>query len=176
MKKTSLMESNPELAREWHTTKNGDLKPTDVTAGSNKKVWWLCQECGQEWQATISNRSRGHGCPYCAGRLPIVGETDLATVNPELTKEWHTTKNGDLKPADVTENSGKRVWWRCKEGHEWKATICNRSSGRGCPYCARKLPIVVHTTQVCIPELAKVARWLKREGHFSFSLKQCFLK
>jgi len=31
----------PELAKEWHPTKNGDLKPTDVTKGYDKKAWWL---------------------------------------------------------------------------------------------------------------------------------------
>tara|TARA_B110000285_G_scaffold180449_1_gene203483 strand:+ start:85 stop:225 length:141 start_codon:yes stop_codon:yes gene_type:complete len=36
----SLAEVNPELAEEWHPTKNGELTPFDVTKGSNKKVWW----------------------------------------------------------------------------------------------------------------------------------------
>lgn len=30
---------NPELAKQWHPTLNGDLKPSDVTLHSNKKVW-----------------------------------------------------------------------------------------------------------------------------------------
>lgn len=64
----SLMEYYPELAKQWHPTKNGDLQPIDITKASNKKVWWICDK-GHEWQATINNRSmRGTGCPYCAGR------------------------------------------------------------------------------------------------------------
>ena len=132
-----LATKNPELAKEWHPTKNGDLKPDMVTASSNKKVWWQCPN-GHEWQAIIANRNDGNGCPYCSGRYAIKGETDLATKKPELAKEWHPTKNGDLSPDMVTASSNKKVWWRCANGHEWRAVIYSRSSGRGCPYCARK--------------------------------------
>ena len=58
---------NPTLANEWNCEKNGDLKPEDFTANSGKKVWWICDK-GHEWQATIVNRNRGRGCPYCSGR------------------------------------------------------------------------------------------------------------
>ena len=36
----SLAEARPDLAKEWNYEKNGDLKPEDVSCGSNKKVWW----------------------------------------------------------------------------------------------------------------------------------------
>ena len=55
---------NPNLASEWNYEKNGDLKPEDFMAGSGKKVWWKCSK-GHEWQATINNRNKGRGCPYC---------------------------------------------------------------------------------------------------------------
>ena len=58
---------NPKLASEWNYEKNGDLRPEHFTVGSNKKVWWKCNK-GHEWQATISHRNHGRGCPYCAGR------------------------------------------------------------------------------------------------------------
>ena len=38
-----LATKRPDLATEWHPTKNGDLKPTDVAAGSEKKAWWRHQ-------------------------------------------------------------------------------------------------------------------------------------
>ena len=38
-----LQTTNPELAKQWHPTKNGDLKPTNVMANSNKIVWWMYQ-------------------------------------------------------------------------------------------------------------------------------------
>ncbi|WP_375091209.1 zinc-ribbon domain-containing protein [Peribacillus sp. RS7] len=61
-----LLTANPQLANEWHPEKNGDLKPTDVTKGSNKRVWWLCSVCGHEWNIPVKNRNKGSGCPKCA--------------------------------------------------------------------------------------------------------------
>ena len=54
----------PEIAKEWHPDKN-DLGPSEVTAGSSKKVWWLCEK-GHEWKCRVSQRTRqGTGCPGC---------------------------------------------------------------------------------------------------------------
>ena len=60
---------------------------------------------------------------------------DLASLNPILAREWHPTKNGDLKPTMLTAQSRKKVWWICENGHEWEATVFSRISGRGCPLC-----------------------------------------
>ena len=67
-----LQTVNPELAAQWHPTKNGKLTAAQVTAGSHKKVWWLYQYDNPktrkhfdfEWQAAVNNRSKGKGCPY----------------------------------------------------------------------------------------------------------------
>ena len=61
----SLYDNNINLAKEWHPIRNGMLTPKDVTAGSQKKVWWLCPECGYEWEAVIGSRNQGRGCPRC---------------------------------------------------------------------------------------------------------------
>lgn len=140
MKKKSLNETHPELVKEWHPTKNGDLTPQDVSYGSTKKVWWMCDK-GHEWEAVVNNRSRGSGCPYCKynnHKRPIVGETDLATTHPKLTKEWHPMRNGKLTPQDVSFGSGKKVWWLCDYSHEWEAVVNKRSRGSGCPYCFKE--------------------------------------
>lgn len=63
---TSLSAICPGLAAQWHPERNGKLTPDDVTPGSNKSVWWLCEACGHEWQARIFSRSGGRGCPCCA--------------------------------------------------------------------------------------------------------------
>ena len=56
-------------------------------------------------------------------------------MNSHLADEWHPTKNGNLTPRDVTSGTRKKVWWVCKEGHEWQATIADRNQGSGCPIC-----------------------------------------
>lgn len=126
---------NPQIGEAHDPTKN-EMTPSDVTTGSGIKVWWQCEK-GHEWQATIGNRSSGRGCPFCSGKRPSA-ENNLQILNPDLAKQWHPTKNGDLTPCDVTASSGKKVWWMCKREHEWEATINSRSSGCGCPYCSKR--------------------------------------
>ena len=133
----SLQAIYPSLAAQWHPTRNGDLSPDRISAGSGKKVWWL-DSLGHEWCSSVKNRARGSGCPYCCGKLPIKGQTDLATTNPSLASEWHPTKNLPLTPKDVKEYSNRKVWWMCPQGHEWQEQVNNRSNGNGCPYCAGK--------------------------------------
>ncbi|MBQ2237358.1 MAG: hypothetical protein II317_04565 [Clostridia bacterium] len=131
-----LLTINPTLAKEWNHEKNDKLTPSDVMPNSNKKVWWKCSN-GHEWQAMVSSRNKGACCPYCSGRNAIKGENDLQTVNPTLAKEWNYEKNNGLTPMDVLPNSGKNVWWKCSEGHEWQARIADRNKGRGCPICRK---------------------------------------
>ena len=132
-----LQTINLILANEWNYEKNGELMPSDVTPNSSKLVWWKCSK-GHEWQATIANRNKGNGCPYCSGRFTIKNRNDLQTVNPTLAKEWNYEKNDGLTPIDVMTGSNKKVWWKCSKGHEWQATVVDRKNGRGCPFCAGK--------------------------------------
>lgn len=127
----------PDLLLEWDYDHN-NIKPESILPGSNKKVYWRCGK-GHEWEATIVSRVQGRGCPYCCGKRVIVGETDLATLNPFLASEWCFSKNGDLKPTDVSPGSNRKVWWKCQTcGYTWQALIWSRGKGRGCPNCAGK--------------------------------------
>ena len=156
-KENSLAVVNPTLAKEWHPTKNGTLLPEYVSVHSNKKVWWQCEK-GHQWQAVINSRKDGIGCPYCAGKKAIVGETDLATVNPELAAQWHPTENGDLLPQDVTENSNRKIWWQCDKGHKWQTAVYHRSKGSGCPICSgHKVLLGYNDLATVNPKLA--AEW-----------------
>ncbi len=163
-KENSLFETNLELAKEWNYDKNGNLRPEHVLANSGKKVWWKCAK-GHEWQAIIYSRNKGNGCPYCAGKHAIKGKSDLATLNPKLASEWNYEKNGDLKPEDVTVNSGKKAWWKCNNGHEWQATIDKRNKGRGCPYCSGKKVLKgVNDLKTLNPRLAEEWNYEKNAG------------
>ena len=126
----------PELSKEWDFQHNGDTKPQDVIAGSNKQYYWICDN-GHSYKAPISSRVRGRECPYCAGRKVLIGFNDLASQRPELAQQWHPTLNGDLKSTDVTCGSDKKVFWRCSKNHEWVAIISSRVKGNGCPICAQ---------------------------------------
>ena len=155
--KNSLAITHPELALEWHPTKNGTLTPKDITKGNTRPVWWK-GKCGHEWQVSVNSRTnKKTGCPYCAGNKVLVGFNDLNSQKPELASEWHPTKNGNLRPEDVFVNSRKKVWWLGKCGHEWPAAIHTRSErGYGCPFCAhKKLLPGFNDLATTHPEIAK---------------------
>ena len=129
-----------DIAAQWDGMKNGALRPNNVTAGSNRRVWWRCEK-GHSYRAVIAQRAqRGDGCPYCANRKVLPGFNDLATVQPLVAKQWHESLNGALTPEMVTAGSHKKAWWQCSYGHVWKATIYSRAGVQqcGCPVCAGK--------------------------------------
>jgi hypothetical protein len=143
-----LASQYPEIAAEWHPTKNGLLTPQMVTKGYYKKVWWR-GKCGHEWSSTVNNRtSKDLKCPICSNQQLVQGFNDLLTTHPELAAEWHPTKNNKLTAKDVSYGSDQRAWWMCKKGHEWKAKICNRQR-TNCPICAKEM-------QTSFPEKAIV--------------------
>ena len=146
----------PEVAAEWHPTKNGDLLPTDVTPMSPKRVWWLCSK-GHEWDAVVGNRARGHGCGVCANRR-VTEANALSTTHPELAAEWHPTKNAPLTPDDVSSGSMEKPWWKCAQGHEWRAQIHSRArKGYGCKSCSNRVAHDGYNLTLTHPELA--AEW-----------------
>ena len=149
---------NPELAAEWHPTKNGDLKPSELLPGSKKLVWWRCEK-GHEWTAFPAARVGGSGCPICAKERAEEKDNRLPDKFPALAAEWHPLRNGTLRPEDVSIDSGRKVWWRCDKGHEWQATVLSRASGDSpCPICSgRKLLKGVNDLKTAAPWLA--AEW-----------------
>lgn len=270
-----LQTTSPLLANEWHPTLNLPLLPQTVTSGSDKKAWWVCKK-NHVWEATISSRNRGNGCPECAKgmqtslpekaiffytkkhfpdavsnvhfpwlqkmeldifipSLAIAIEYDgdfwhqdiqkdifkdrlcyehnihlirirepncpeyehiyshhigtkaahanieylketlsnlfeylnknfqknihftfniqedysfilqeartleqhnsISYTHPHLLDEWNNNKNGTLSPYMFSSGSQQKVWWKCKENHEWQASISSRTKGSNCPYC-----------------------------------------
>jgi hypothetical protein len=129
----------PDISTQWHPTRNGDLTPDQVLAGTNAKVWWRCED-GHEWETTVNGRtSGGNGCPVCSGQKLLPGYNDLATRFPDISAQWHPTRNGDLTTDQVSAGMNAKVWWRCEDGHEWETTVNGRTSGgSGCPVHARQ--------------------------------------
>jgi len=129
----------PDVSKEWHPTKNGDLNPKNVASRSSQKVWWLCPK-GHSYESVVYSRTGKNptGCSYCSGEK-VNDENSLLELFPELVKEWHPTKNGELTPNDFTYGSSKKVWWLCPKGHSYDSIIYNRTKKmkpRGCPYCS----------------------------------------
>jgi hypothetical protein len=126
-----LSVTHPELAKEadgWD--------PRTVSAGSGKKLKWVCQS-GHIFEASIVSRtSRKTGCPICSNNQVLPGYNDLATVNPNLASEAYGWDPSTVKPM-----SGKKVKWKCSKGHIFQSIVANRSKGVGCGVCANKVII-----------------------------------
>lgn len=161
-KQPTISEFSPELAAQWHPTKNGALGPRDFTIGSNSSAWWKCPAGpDHEWPAPIRNRAKlGHGCPMCSNRTGRASKgKSLADKHPKLASQWDFEKNGTLRPEQFTPGSTRRVWWKCSgsPAHHWESTIYNRTSGQPdgeCPFCSKNRLEDTNTLRAVFPQIA----------------------
>ncbi|WP_429595247.1 zinc-ribbon domain-containing protein [Arthrobacter crystallopoietes] len=130
---TDLATTHPHVASWWHPSKNR-LKPTDVKAGSEKRVWWLCPD-GHEFEQMIAYRAnqKKQQCPVDTGRLLLSGVNDLATKHPDLVAEWNYELN-DVSPDQIVPGTTKRCW-TCEHGHTQHMQVSNRIRSGGCSEC-----------------------------------------
>lgn len=147
---TYLASTHPELAAQLADPALGE----QLTAGSNKKVLWVCPVHPEthRWDAVLASRVAGSGCPYCSGRRVLVGFNDIATTHPELAAEL-------TDPADRTAlsaGSNRLVSWTCSLGHSWTTKPTARAhAGTGCPVCSgRRVLAGFNDIATTHPELA----------------------
>lgn len=127
---TSLAKEHPHLAKLWHPTKNGTLRPEDVDARHAGEVWWTCEH-GHAFRRAPQQIVHDASCPSCA-----LAEVSLAKVAPAIAAEWHPTRNGEITPELVDADHTMLAWWQCPRGHEYQAAIRSRvRSNRRCPVC-----------------------------------------
>ena len=135
-----------EYLLEWDTDKNGKVTPLNVSYGTTQRYYFICKN-GHSYLQSIALRTRDDvGCPYCAGKKVLKEFNDFKTwcINNKklkLLSEWNYEKNGSIKPDSITHGSTKKVWWKCENGHEWFASLNNRSRDRNCPVCSNKIII-----------------------------------
>jgi Zn finger protein HypA/HybF involved in hydrogenase expression len=152
----------PDVAAQWHRTRNGDVTPADIASQTHKKYWWWC-DAGpdHEWEASPSVRV---GCPYCANQKVSVTNS-LATMAPDVAAQWHPTKNGDLTPADVVSRTYRKFWWKCDVGsdHVWEATPSDRvGNGTGCPCCSGHKASVTNRQSIGVYAILLMASEMQR--------------
>lgn len=154
-----LATTHPSIAAQWHPTLN-QSSPTAVTAGSSKKFMWAgCSvEPSHVWEASVSKRVDGRGCPICSGHQILFGFNDLASSRPDVAKEWDGERNG-ITPDRVLSSVMTVFAWKCQHGHRWMAAIRNRTlRNDGCPVCSnRKVLLGYNDLATTHPDL--LAEW-----------------
>ncbi|SDB07616.1 Probable Zinc-ribbon domain-containing protein [Pseudobutyrivibrio sp. YE44] len=134
-----LQKLHPDLAKEFDVEKNG-ITPDKVSPRDTKPYWWTCEKKHPSFQRSITHRvNRESECPYCAGRLPIPNENDLATLFPDIAKEFDKEKNG-ISPSEVLAFTYRPYWWTCPKGHSYRRKVALRTKfhkPNDCPKCAK---------------------------------------
>lgn len=98
---TNLAVLRPDLATQWHPTRNGALRPEDVRPGSSASVWWQCPAHeDHQWPAIVSARSRPTnptGCPACSG-YQVSATNNLAALFPSVARQLDPASTRALRP------------------------------------------------------------------------------
>ncbi len=143
-----LSATHPEIAVQAH-----GWDPSTISRGSDQKLGWLCN-MKHLYFATPSNRIKGSGCPYCAGKSALSGFNDMGTTHPELAAQadgWD--------PSQFIAGTAKKLPWKCASGHQWTVSGNSRvSQGTGCPVCSNKKIVAgINDLGSINPDLARQA-------------------
>lgn len=98
-----LATTHPEIAKYWDYQKNGNLTPSDILAGSDLKVWWLCPK-GHSYFGRIANRIR-YGCPKCSHRNSVPELTIYELLKTKYPSSTFSTSNIQGKEIDIISNN-----------------------------------------------------------------------
>ncbi len=137
-KYNNLAYLRPDLEKEWHPDNN--IRSTDVTVSSGKRVYWICSVCNygknKEWCSPCNDRAR-YGCPACSGKI-VTDRNRLSILYPKISKEWDHNKNKEI-PENVSSGSHKEYWWLCSQNHSYKSSVASRTErNTGCKQCSNK--------------------------------------
>lgn len=133
--RSSLAATHPDIAAQWHPSRNNGKDPNDYSSGSNETVWWLCTSPAAHWyQQRIDRKVAGYGCSICSRRKLVIRINDLATTDPLLVTEFHPYLNGSKQPDRMLAGTDL-YWWRCGNGHVTKQSVPNRRKSHGCTEC-----------------------------------------
>lgn len=148
----------------WHPIKNGDLKPSQVSGRTAKRLWLQCPTCGYEWRESLrGTRKESRKCPSChggRGHYLAKGSNDLGSKRPDVARQLDPELNGGLRAEGLHAHAGAMVWWRGSCGHVWREKVSMRSMrvDDSCPYCKNsKLLRGFNDLATTHPEL--VAEW-----------------
>lgn len=145
----SLAVCQPDIAKEWHPSRNEGVTPRDVLANSKKSVWWRCRvDPKHTWQTSAYRRVRDRsGCLVCYKQQWL----DLLKY-PEVLSLFDHKKNLGLKPYNLS--TALEYWWRCSKGpdHSWKAAF--RKTKFNCPFCTNRKLSVTNSLLTLFPKVA----------------------
>lgn len=130
----TLAGANPEIASQWHPTRNGSMTAEDIGPTSKRAVWWQDPRCGHEWEARVIDRDKYQRwrCPQCKTILDSFG-----FQFPALALEWSAENPLDPWKVRPTAQLDFIPTWVCStdQDHRWQTALASRVNGSDCPEC-----------------------------------------
>lgn len=137
---------NGKLKVECWSTKNGK-QPREYTLGSNKKVWFDCDNCPHSFNATMvqikytwcpycskpSKKRCATNCKYCydTSFAPFQGKTKSGKLKVHCWSSKNTKKPSELSPGNM-----KKFWFDCDNcSHSFCTRLTNIINNKWCPKC-----------------------------------------
>jgi very-short-patch-repair endonuclease len=96
----SLEHRYPEIAKEWHPTKN-DTKPSDISYASAKKITWICPKKHEYTMIICSRTLDRQGCPRCVNKTQdmlyelIKNNYEMLDVTTNVAFDWSKSQKSD---------------------------------------------------------------------------------
>ena len=150
-----------EKAKYWHSTKNNNITPREVTKSNGNKYWFSCDECCHDFTARIGHITKKVSptwCPYCKSNKLCIYKNckicyDKSFASHLKSKYWHSTRNNNITPREVTKSNSNKYWFSCDECyHDFTASIChitNKVSPTWCPYCSNQKLCQNEACKIC---------------------------
>ena len=77
----------------------------------------------------------------CTITVHVSGMNDYAVNEGDITRRFRLSEGEYVVSTEAGGNADDvhiAIWWRCENGHSWRARIISRTNGNGCPICAGK--------------------------------------
>ncbi|WP_435097160.1 zinc-ribbon domain-containing protein [Candidatus Pelagibacter bacterium nBUS_27] len=167
--KYKLAERYPELAVEFHPTKNYPLTINSIAKWGNLDVWWTCKH-KHHYQKKIRLKLKSldsfkrnkhkrkrksnsvNFCDICQGTV-VDQQNSLETLKPQLMQFFDYKKNYPLTPKKIFYKSATDIYWLCPKGHGLKQRP-NRFMLNGIFIC-KKCPGTIFKLSDKYPKFAK---------------------
>lgn len=128
----SKIKSNQEFLDRLNALNKG-FTALEEYRGLNTKIQFECLK-KHIWKTTPKSLFHGSDCPYCAGKIPIIGETSLWDTHPNVASLLKDPNDG----YKYSKGTHKKVSFICKDcGHENIKSICDVCAyGFSCNFCS----------------------------------------
>ena len=127
----------PTIAEMWHPSRNDPISASQIGVGGKTSYWWMCPN-GHEYKSDTWAKILGKECRTCSGFLAQAGESDFATIHPDLVQFLDPLHHSIEVLVGQHPGSEQVFNWKCASGHTWRQSLKGIKSKKlnPCSYCS----------------------------------------